>query len=72
MKDDPTKTQTQSAASGLKTVSVVARYLSISRWKLYRMMNDGSLPYVKLNKSRRIPWDAVLRLIEANTVRISQ
>jgi len=68
MKTDPAQTQTQPTPSGLKTVSVVARYLSISRLKLYRMMDDGTLPYVKLNKSRRISWDAVLRLIEANTV----
>jgi excisionase family DNA binding protein len=56
------------SAIGLRRVPDVAQYLSLSRSKVYQMMENGSLTYVKLGKSRRIPWDAVLKLIESNTI----
>ena len=41
-------------ADGLMTVLEAAEYLSISRSKLYTMMNDGEVPFVKLGRCRRI------------------
>ncbi|QDU28508.1 Helix-turn-helix domain protein [Anatilimnocola aggregata] len=46
----------------------VARYLSLSRSKIYAMMDAGELPYVKLGKSRRVNWTDVLKLIADNTI----
>jgi excisionase family DNA binding protein len=57
------------AGPKLARVVEVAKYLSMSRSKVYAMMDAGELAYVKLGKSRRIPWDAVLQLVEQNTVR---
>jgi excisionase family DNA binding protein len=54
--------------SGLQPVPTVARFLSISRSKVYQLMDSGELPYVKLGKSRRVRWADVLRLVEENTV----
>ncbi len=53
---------------GLRSVPFVANYLSVSRSKVYQMMDAGDLSYVKLGKSRRIPWAAVLKLVEESTV----
>lgn len=52
----------------LRTVNEVADFLSVSRSKVYSMMDDGDLPYVKFGKSRRVVWDDVLRLIEQSIV----
>jgi excisionase family DNA binding protein len=41
-----------------------ARALGISRTQLYRYMRDGSLPSVKLGKSRRIRREALLALLD--------
>jgi excisionase family DNA binding protein len=41
-------------ADGLMTISEAARFLSISRSKLYEMMDKGELAYVKLGRCRRI------------------
>lgn len=56
---------------GLGTVSAVAAYLDVSRSKVYAMMEAGLLAYVKLGKSRRIPWDAVTNLVSQNTVGVA-
>ncbi len=53
---------------GLRAVASVAKYLSLSRSKVYAMMDSGELPYVKLGKSRRVRWADVLKLVEQNTV----
>ena len=50
-------------ADGLMTVSEAAEYLSISRSKLYQMMDDGELAYVKLGRSRRIPRRELIDLV---------
>ena len=49
-------------------IGEVARYLSLSRSKVYQMMDAGELPYVKLGKSRRVRWQDVLQLVTRNTV----
>jgi excisionase family DNA binding protein len=55
-------------AESLARVPEVARCLSLSRSKVYQMMDSGELKYVKLGKSRRLRWSDVMALIEANTV----
>lgn len=40
---------------GLLTSKEAARFLAISRTKIYDAMSSGDLPYVKLGKARRIP-----------------
>jgi excisionase family DNA binding protein len=57
-----------SAESQLVRVTEVARHLSLSRSKIYQMMDRGELPYVKLGKSRRVRWPDVERLVEQNTI----
>lgn len=57
-----------SHGSRLIRVSEVARHLSLSRSTIYQMMDRGELPYVKLRKSRRVPLEAVERLISKNLV----
>ena len=56
------------AAGTLGTVPQVAAFLAVSRSKIYQMMEAGQLAYVKLGKSRRIPWDAVHGMVEENLV----
>jgi excisionase family DNA binding protein len=53
---------------GLKTVTCVAKFLCLSRSKVYAMMDLGELPYVKFGKSRRIRWADVLALVQGNTI----
>jgi excisionase family DNA binding protein len=64
----PKQTPTDDLTYSLKQVSAVAKFLCISRSKVYAMMDAGQLPYVKLGKSRRIRWEHVLQLVEQNTV----
>lgn len=54
--------------TGLQPVPVVAKFLALSRSKVYQLMDQGRLPYVKIGKSRRIRWPDVLRLVEENTI----
>ncbi|MEX0678894.1 MAG: helix-turn-helix domain-containing protein [Pirellulales bacterium] len=61
-------TPTFSSESQLVRVTEVARHLSLSRSKIYQMMEAGDLPYVKLGKSRRVRWPDVERLVDQNTV----
>ena len=56
-------------APGLKPVSAVAKFLAISRSKVYQLMESGQLPYVKLGKSRRVRWADVLKLVDDNTIK---
>jgi excisionase family DNA binding protein len=53
---------------GLAKVHEAEAYLGVSRGKLYQMMEGGELAYVKLGRSRRIPWAALQELVAKNTV----
>lgn len=53
---------------GLQTVEAVAQFLTLSRSKVYQLMERGELPYVKLGRSRRVKWADVLELIDKNLV----
>ncbi len=49
-------------AEGLLTIAAAAEFLSISRSKLYEMMDEGELQFVKIGRSRRVPRRAVTEL----------
>ena len=49
-------------SEGLEKVSDAARFLSVSRAHVYKLMHTGLLPSVKLGKSRRVPIRAVRKL----------
>jgi excisionase family DNA binding protein len=53
---------------GLASVREAELFLSMSRSKLYALMDQGELRYVKIGKSRRIPWEAIEELVQKNTV----
>ena len=44
---------------GLERVSEAARFLSVSRSYIYKLLNLGVLPSVKIGSSRRIPIRSV-------------
>ncbi len=44
---------------GLERVSDAARFLGVSRSLIYKLLNAGELPSVKIGNSRRIPIRAV-------------
>jgi len=52
----------------LATVPEVAGYLSLSRSKVYQMMDSGRLPYVKLGRCRRIRWADVEAMLDESRV----
>ncbi len=49
-------------------VPEAAKFLGISKGKLYLMMEAGELEYIKLGKCRRIRWSALEALVERSTV----
>ena len=49
-------------------VMAVAQMLAISRAQVYKLMEIGELPYIKIGKSRRVRLDAVRDLIQQNTI----
>ena len=53
---------------GLDRIPDVARFLGISRSQVYAFMAHGDLPYVKLNKSRRVPRKAMLEFARKNLI----
>jgi excisionase family DNA binding protein len=54
---------------GLVRVTEAARFLAISRSKIYGLMDSGQLPYVKLGRSRRIPRQALIELAREHLIR---
>jgi excisionase family DNA binding protein len=54
--------------SGLATVRDAEQFLNLSRATIYGLMDKGDLRYSKIGKSRRIPWDAILELVQKTTV----
>jgi excisionase family DNA binding protein len=57
-----------SMPDGLVRVAEAARFLGLSRSKLYLMMDSGDLPYVKFGKCRRIPKGELTKLVDRHTV----
>jgi len=56
----------------LTTVADVANFLAISRSKIYKLMDEGELPYVKLGKCRRVLRTDVEALLEKSRVNQSR
>ncbi len=42
----------------------LAERLSISRWTIYKMLEDGRIRSIKISRLVRIPESAVLRIVE--------
>ncbi len=53
---------------GLHSVHEVAALLAVSRSKVYGLMREGRLSYVKLGRARRIPARAVAKLIDDHLI----
>lgn len=58
---------TRPSLQGLLRISEAARFLDISRSKLYRLMHTGELPFVKLGKARRLTVEGLNQLVERHT-----
>ena len=52
----------------LKRVAEAAEWLSVSRSKVYQLMDSQLLPYVKLGRSRRLRLEDLEKLVERNIV----
>ncbi len=55
-------------ADGLVNVVEAAKFLGLSRSKIYQMMDRQELRYAKLGKNRRIPRAALLELAARSMV----
>ncbi len=53
---------------GLVTIEWAMEFLDISRASLYRLINEGALPTVKLACARRIPRRALVRLAASHLI----
>ena len=63
-------TQEQLIADGLQRITDAAKFLGISRSLVYRLINSGALPTVRIGRTRRIPIRAVLELAATSVVRV--
>lgn len=52
----------------LARVGEAAGYLNVSRSHVYGLMDSGQLTYCKIGNCRRIPWEAIERLVRKSTV----
>ena len=51
---------------GLCSISEAARFLAVSRGKMYAMLHDGSCPSKRYGKSVRVPWVWLLAQAEVS------
>jgi excisionase family DNA binding protein len=58
-------------ADGLQRISETARFLSLSRSLIYQLINSGTLPTVRIGRTRRIPTKAVVELAANSVVRVA-
>jgi excisionase family DNA binding protein len=49
---------------GFASIREAARFLSVGRSTVYKLMEEGSLRYAKVGKCRRIPWRALREYAE--------
>ena len=56
-------------SDGLERVSETARFLGVHRSHVYRLIQEGILPSVKIGKSRRVP---VRELVHRNMDFVSE
>lgn len=71
LSDTKTKFDSQTVEDGLLRVSEVAKFLGLARSTVYQLMDRGELPYAKIGRARRIPFNAVIAfsnrsLVEGN------
>jgi excisionase family DNA binding protein len=59
-------------SDGLERISETARFLGVSRSHVYRLIQEGVLPSVKIGKSRRVPVRAVRELVLNKMVIVSE
>lgn len=59
-------------SDGLERIADSARFLGMSRGQIYKLINLGMLPSVKLGRSRRVPVRAVRDLARAHLVQNSE
>ncbi|GAA5158255.1 hypothetical protein GCM10023321_37800 [Pseudonocardia eucalypti] len=55
------------AAPQLLTIDEACRHLRISRWLLYRLIQQRKLTTVQIGRRRLIPADAIARFINSQT-----
>ena len=60
--------ESEESPASLQTVQAVVKYPSLSRSKVYQLMERGDLTYVKIGKSRRLRWSDVVRLVDESVV----
>jgi len=58
-------------SDGLQRIAEAARFLGVSRSLMYRLINSGTLPTVRIGRSRRIPIRAVREFAAINLVAAS-
>ena len=63
------QSQSDLVADGLQRIPEAAEFLGVSRSLIYRLINEGLLPTVRIGRSRRIPIRAVHELAATNLVR---
>ena len=56
---------------GYATVKEASAYLRLSVAKLYQLMGQGQLPFVKVGKARRLAWRALDQMMEQNTQNVA-
>lgn len=61
-------TNEEMIGQGLQRITQAARFLGISRSKIYDLMNEGRLPDVLIGRTRRVPIRAVQALALDNLV----
>jgi excisionase family DNA binding protein len=54
-------------AKGAALIPEAQEFLRVSRTTLYGLMDNGELAYIKIGRSRRIPWAALVSLVEGRT-----
>jgi excisionase family DNA binding protein len=55
------------ARVGLADLGEAAEFLRLSRTALYSLMDKGELKFVKLGRSRRVPWTSLEELAAHGT-----
>jgi excisionase family DNA binding protein len=58
-------------SGGLQRISDAARFLGVSRSLVYRLINTGVIPTVRIGRSRRIPILAVREFAKTNLFCVS-
>lgn len=54
--------------SGLLRVGDAAKFLSVSRAMVYKLMETGQLRYVKIGRCRRLPKQSITDLAKENLI----